>query len=45
MRLEVRQRLPEHLASLSEEGWLESFTKTTVRSDIRTDTRYREVIG
>jgi hypothetical protein len=32
MRLEVRQRLPEHLASLSEEGWLESFTKTTVRS-------------
>jgi uncharacterized protein YndB with AHSA1/START domain len=26
-RLEVRQWLPEHLASPSEEGWLESFTK------------------
>jgi hypothetical protein len=25
-RLEVRQWLPEHLASLSEQGWLESFT-------------------
>jgi len=26
-RLEVRQWLPEHLASPSEEGWLEAFTK------------------
>jgi hypothetical protein len=26
-RLEVRQWLPEHLASPSEAGWLESFTK------------------
>ena len=27
IRLEVRQWLPEHLASPSEEGWLEAFTK------------------
>ena len=26
-RLEVRQWLPEHLASPSEKGWLEAFTK------------------
>jgi hypothetical protein len=26
-RLEVRQWLPEHLASPNEEGWLEAFTK------------------
>jgi hypothetical protein len=26
-RLEVRQWLPEHLASPSEQGWLEAFTK------------------
>jgi hypothetical protein len=26
-RLEVRQWRPEHLASPSEQGWLESFTK------------------
>jgi len=26
-RLEIRQWLPEHLASPSEEGWLEAFTK------------------
>ena len=26
-RLEVRQWLPEHLASPSEEGWLQAFTK------------------
>jgi len=26
-RLEVRQWLPEHLASPSEAGWLEAFTK------------------
>ena len=26
-RLEIRQWLPEHLASPSEEGWLQAFTK------------------
>ena len=26
-RLEIRQWLPEHLASASEQGWLEAFTK------------------